>query len=402
MEHLEMINLTKIRIIHTADCHLGITPALPSSKRKVRRKKLRENFTKICRYAIEKQADLLLIAGDLFDNINPSNSLRKFVVKWLKKCYEAGIEIVLIGGNHDMPRSTRESNSPLSVIEASGFAHFLSNPVKITSVTLDIKGIKVNISGLSYNHLASEDYNPLHEQSVPIEGDINIFMSHCFINILPSLEGEYTFDVNRIPPKIDYAAFGHYHKANVRRLKGNSWICVPGVIDILLIEKTPSICGFYEVEIDSDNGCEEPIFHELPTTKTKLIEVPLSLNVKNIKKHIIDHIPDDLPIDGLIKVRLTGTINLEYLDSYQKYSILEDMNNKFFLFVIEDNHEDLKWINPSRNIVIEKDMKPLKVLKNYFDELISQTEKSNFDMLNFLTNVKEKTIETYLEFKKEI
>jgi len=88
-----------MKILHTADWHLG--------------KKL-EYFSRfeeqvavldeICHIAASEAVDVVVIAGDIFDNFNPSTEATALLYKTLKRLCDNGNRLVIgIAGNHDSP-----------------------------------------------------------------------------------------------------------------------------------------------------------------------------------------------------------------------------------------------------------------------------------------------------------
>lgn len=60
------------RIIATSDNHLGrYQSRMPTRVMEERRKRLRQALGQVIEYAIEEQAHLLVLAGDVFDTPNP-------------------------------------------------------------------------------------------------------------------------------------------------------------------------------------------------------------------------------------------------------------------------------------------------------------------------------------------
>ncbi|BBB58992.1 Nuclease SbcCD subunit D [Undibacterium sp. KW1] len=89
-----------MRFIHTSDWHLGQT--LHSAERGLEH----QHFLDWLITALEQQqADALLIAGDVFDNANPSASSQKQFYRFLQqaKARLPKLDIVIIAGNHDSP-----------------------------------------------------------------------------------------------------------------------------------------------------------------------------------------------------------------------------------------------------------------------------------------------------------
>lgn len=88
-----------IRILHTADWHLG--KKLEKFSRMPEQLSVMEEIVKV---ADEKNVDLILVAGDLFDNFNPATEAVELLYKTLKKLTNNGQRLVIaIAGNHDSP-----------------------------------------------------------------------------------------------------------------------------------------------------------------------------------------------------------------------------------------------------------------------------------------------------------
>lgn len=92
-------NKTIMRILHTADWHLG-KRLNEFSRIEEQRKVLNE----ICCIADEQEVDAVLIAGDLFDTFNPTNEAIELFYKTLHRLADGGRRAVIgIAGNHDSP-----------------------------------------------------------------------------------------------------------------------------------------------------------------------------------------------------------------------------------------------------------------------------------------------------------
>ena len=87
-----------IRILHTADIHLDAPFHFLGEKGADHRRQIRETFTKIVRLAAEERYDLLLIAGDLFNDNHPARDTQHFVTSTLGSL---ACPVCLLPGNHD-------------------------------------------------------------------------------------------------------------------------------------------------------------------------------------------------------------------------------------------------------------------------------------------------------------
>jgi DNA repair exonuclease SbcCD nuclease subunit len=90
-----------LRIIHTADVHLGARHDDLGEQASAQRERQFAAFAATIDLAIAEKADLLLIAGDLFDsNTQPRRSVER-VAAQLKRLTGARIRTVIVPGTHD-------------------------------------------------------------------------------------------------------------------------------------------------------------------------------------------------------------------------------------------------------------------------------------------------------------
>ena len=88
----------RIKVIHTSDVHLESDTFGRSEEGKAYRSRIQQAFHKVVDRVIEEDADLFLIAGDLFDSNRVPESGIEFVHQELSR---VACPVVLIPGNHD-------------------------------------------------------------------------------------------------------------------------------------------------------------------------------------------------------------------------------------------------------------------------------------------------------------
>jgi exonuclease SbcD len=88
-----------MKILHTADWHIG--------KRLDNFSRLEEQrlvLAEICEISEQESVDAVIVAGDLFDNFNPSSEATEFLYSTLHRLSANGSRAVIaIAGNHDSP-----------------------------------------------------------------------------------------------------------------------------------------------------------------------------------------------------------------------------------------------------------------------------------------------------------
>ena len=103
-----------MRLLHTSDWHLG--QSLHNFERTYEHQRFLDWLLDTI---VAEQADALLIAGDIFDNANPSSASQKQLYRFLQRARERvpHLNLVIIAGNHDSP-GRLEAPGPL--LEAHG------------------------------------------------------------------------------------------------------------------------------------------------------------------------------------------------------------------------------------------------------------------------------------------
>ncbi len=89
-----------MRLLHTSDWHLGQT--LHNFERGYEHQRFLDWLLDT---AVAEQADALLVAGDVFDNANPSSASQKQLYRFLRQARQRlpHLNLVIVAGNHDSP-----------------------------------------------------------------------------------------------------------------------------------------------------------------------------------------------------------------------------------------------------------------------------------------------------------
>lgn len=103
-----------MRLLHTSDWHLG--QSLHNFERHYEHQRFLDWLLDTI---VGERADALLVAGDVFDNANPSSASQKQLYRFLQRARERvpHLNLIVIAGNHDSP-GRLEAPGPL--LEAHG------------------------------------------------------------------------------------------------------------------------------------------------------------------------------------------------------------------------------------------------------------------------------------------
>ena len=237
-----------MRFIHTSDWHLG--KHLEGHSRIEEQKKFCRDFIDIVN---EKNIDMVIIAGDIYDTSNPPAEAEKLFYKTVSELSADGERcVVVISGNHDSPdrisavaplayeQGILIFGKPMSKTEKGVFKGFEITEAKEGLTKLNIKGEKVGIITLPYpsekrlnEAIDAEDDAERQKSYSQKIGDIfrnlekdleddavNIAVSHLFVIGGESsdserpiqLGGSLLVERRDLPQNVNYTALGHLHK----------------------------------------------------------------------------------------------------------------------------------------------------------------------------------------------
>ena len=112
-----------MKVAHLADLHLGFRQYERQTPRggNQREADVAEAFRRAVDDVIAQRPDLILLAGDIFHSVRPTNPAILFLFQQLQRIRVTLPEtpVVLLAGDHDTPR-TSETGSILKLYEAVG------------------------------------------------------------------------------------------------------------------------------------------------------------------------------------------------------------------------------------------------------------------------------------------
>jgi exonuclease SbcD len=106
--------MSAIRLLHFADLHIGMENygQLDSATGlNGRVMDFLRRLNEAVDYALENEIDLVLFAGDAYKSRDPNSTYRREFSRRIKRLADAGIPVVLLVGNHDLPAQERRASS---------------------------------------------------------------------------------------------------------------------------------------------------------------------------------------------------------------------------------------------------------------------------------------------------
>ncbi len=244
-----------LRFLHTADLHLGAVPDIGKPWSKERAAAVQNSLRRVLQDAEKRQADLLLIAGDLFHRQPLRKELKELNYQFSRL---TRTRVVFIAGNHDYISEA----SPYRDYPWADNVTFLSSS-SLTSVYF--ADLETEIHGLSYHR--PEIREPLFDNCrAPADGRIHILLAHGGdAQHIPFRPSSFSGSGFR------YVAMGHIHQPQVYQEIPAAYPGSPEPLD------------------RTDIGPRGYIFGEITSKKTRLDWVPLSA---------VQYVPLEIPVDA--------------------------------------------------------------------------------------------------------
>lgn len=224
-------------ILHTADWHLG---------KRLYRSDLREDHAHFLNWLAneveQRQVDVLLLSGDVFDTTNPNDGSMQLYYQFLTRMLPLPVQIIITGGNHD---SATKLDAPRKLLRHLNIhvvgctnGDCADEVIRLTNGSLDLlvaavpylrdADLRQSISGQSYedrvealrmgirNHYERiADHCQQAYKNVPV-----VAMGHLYVNgaavseserEIHAIGGQAAFSSEHFPAGFDYVALGHIH-----------------------------------------------------------------------------------------------------------------------------------------------------------------------------------------------
>jgi DNA repair exonuclease SbcCD nuclease subunit len=288
-----------LKIIHTADLHLGRSFSSLGEDGKRIRDALKDSLRKIIHLAIEDKADVILITGDLFESNNVSRQLIRFVVGEFKR---SKIPILILPGTHDCYDST-------SVYKSSEFTSNLSN-VHIfqsdQSETIILESLNIAVHAHA-NRSKQGGVHPLAGLVRDPTAKYNIALAHGSVTIPGKFNpNDYLIDLEEIQRSgMNYVALGHWHRFVDFAKAGGIPACYCGAPETMSFEDADESGHVLMVNFEGD----EPRVEKRRIGKYKWKEIDIDVSVysapEEIKQEILKHSGSNIvlraKLHGLVK-----------------------------------------------------------------------------------------------------
>jgi DNA repair exonuclease SbcCD nuclease subunit len=295
-----------MKLVHIADTHLGLSQFNrldPESGMNLREKLLYENFLAAIDQIILEKPDVLVHAGDLFDQVKPKTRAYTTVLEALDRLHAAGIPFVVIAGNHSMVK-TRYTTSPFQVL--------VYHPGEITAA-YSFRYEKAEIGDCVFhlipNMLRVEDYRTEYEKVQLSDRHRNVLVTHGLATSIRDRRlatvAEHELDSTMLSDDFDYIALGHYHRQT--SLTGKAWYS--GSLEYLTYGEISDLKGGLMVDLGHSSRGEAPCIQPLTLPRTQMTDLGTivceGLHPADISQEIISRVGErEVPPLSMAQVTL--------------------------------------------------------------------------------------------------
>ncbi|MEJ5252693.1 MAG: exonuclease SbcCD subunit D [Chthonomonadetes bacterium] len=300
----------KLTIAHISDTHLGyrsLSKEEPKTGLNQREVDVYHAFAHAMKAILEASPDLVLITGDFFDKKVPSIWSLRQAFRVLGKLQKERTykPLILLGGNHDTPR-TRESSAVFPLFEEiPGIRVVYAKPERVELPELDTAVMCVPAAGAT--SLLEENLRPEPDERYRF----NILAVHGVLQgMTPYDYTPFFLPMARVlDERWDYIALGDYH--DFRKLSHNAAYAGATEFTTTNIWSEKREKGWVWVEIEKG---KPPLIRHRTVPTRRVVTLPdvdadTCASVEEVVEKVLAEAEQEEVADALVRVRV---LNLPY------------------------------------------------------------------------------------------
>jgi exonuclease SbcD len=201
-----------VKLAHIADPHLGVRQYHRQTAAGINQREadVAHAFRAAIDGVIGARPDAVVVAGDLFHAVRPTNAAIVFAFREFQRLRDAlpAAPVVLIAGNHDTPRST-ETGSILRLFAELGVDVAVDEPRRLEYAALDLSVLAVPHAALVGERPALRPEGSARRQVLLVHGEVE--------GVVPGDRAALEYGGAPLTPSElgydawTYIALGHYH-----------------------------------------------------------------------------------------------------------------------------------------------------------------------------------------------
>ena len=298
-----------LRLLHTADVHLGARHADLGEQAAAQRERQFAAFKASVDLALAEHVDLFLVAGDLFDsNTQPRRSVERVAVE-LRRLAEATIRTVIVPGTHDV----YDRASIYRANDLAAMASVTADSELIVVLTPDHAEVDYPIlDAIVYGRVFATKRAP----ESPLAGfqavgadkrTWRIGMIHGSLLVAGKTEhDEVVFTTEEIAASgLDYLALGHWHSVQRGRAGGTVYAYSGAPEPVAVDQDRAGKVLLVTFDVDKD-GARTVVAEERQVGRTRFEKVDLDAAAIPSQAALIAGLRTRADADVVLDIRLTG------------------------------------------------------------------------------------------------
>jgi exonuclease SbcD len=384
-----------MKIIHFADLHLGIETygrIDPATGLSTRLNDFLAVFDELIDYALENKVDLILFCGDAYKSREPTQTQQREFARRINRLATAGIPIILLTGNHDLPNAIGRATATEIFDTLSIKNVYVANKPEIYKISTrggDIQVVAIpwlrrsallasddtkNLSLEQLNHKMQEAIAQIiSEKAAALDPSLPAILA-AHVSVSSAKAGsESMMSIGQEPivllssvalPAFDYVALGHLHKH--QELGENPPVVFAGSLERIDFGEENDDKGFYVIDIKTKGNQRKVTYEFHPVNARRFLTINLDLK---------DDEPD--PTTAILGVIKTQKENVKNAIVRLNISLPSSLEGQLHDNDIKDALKDTQSFTIARDIQREtrtrlgnrtaEEITPLDALKAYLE-----------------------------------
>lgn len=323
-----------MKILHTADIHIGVQFKNLGEKGSEQRRQIKDTFVKVIDTAVSEKVDLVLISGDIFDsNIQAQREIDCFVEQ-LRKLENKDITTFLIGGTHDYL-------SEKSALRRCKFGEIFKSVYLLDDNMPFVRLSRLDLTVYGFSLPSNKGTkSPVQMLSKEGRSTYNVGMVHGSFDIGKVGKDDWVFTADDIEDSgLNYIACGHWH----------SYFEVPTKKTKAVYSGSPELIALGES--DSGNivmvnidGSGKTTFEKKRTGRRSYQKVQFDGEKAFSGDTLAIELAKAADPNLILDVDITGLVSVENKKNID--AVIDELAGKYFRLKINDNtHLKLDSIN---------------------------------------------------------
>ena len=296
-----------VRVLLLSDTHVGFDlPARSTSGRRIRGHDFIANFERALAPAHRGEADLVVHAGDLFDQPDPPAGVAEIAYALLRAVADRGVPVLVLPGNHERARF------PCPLLAMHPMVWRFDHP---RTFTANVGATRVAIGGFPYARRVRSRFPALVDETGLRRADADVRLlaiHHCVQGAAVSLPGggDFVFSTAQdviaardIPPGVAAVLSGHIHRHQVLELASPVVYC--GSVERTAFAEMREDKGFVQLELQptADGGqLRTLVFNPLPARPMVRARIDPEADVGPQVRRVLEGAADD----AIVRLEVPG------------------------------------------------------------------------------------------------